>query len=94
VSGDITSVVAGVCGIVATSAGFWLFLRQWLRHRTERNRWSAVERIVERHGPDVLAMLPPLVREIRADGDARGEPKPPPRRRTRTRTPPDDTDRG
>jgi len=40
-------------------------LRQYLRYRAERERWRAVERLANAHGPEVLEALPNVARELR-----------------------------
>lgn len=60
-SADAVPVVSALLA----SSGLWLFLRQLLRNRAERERWRAAERLAAQHGPDVLQHLPALARELR-----------------------------
>ena len=67
--------ILGVVTVLTSSAGLWLFLRQWLRTRAENNRYRWAERLADKHGPDVLAQLPELAGILR-DGPSNipGEP--------------------
>jgi hypothetical protein len=66
----LSGVLSTAVGTLAVS-GLWLCLRQLIAYRAERHRWRTVERLVERHGLDVLDHLPELARELR-------EPRPSP----------------
>lgn len=64
-SADAVPVLATAASALLASSGVWLFLRQLLRNRAERERWQVAERLAERHGPDILQHLPALARELR-----------------------------
>jgi hypothetical protein len=85
-SADAVPFLATTVGALLASSGLWLFLRQLLRNRAERERWHAAERLADRHGPDILRCLPALARELRdapppAEESGPSTPRLPARRR-------------
>jgi hypothetical protein len=51
--------------VLAVLSGFGLTCRVVVGYFQERYRWKTVERMVDRHGADVIAALPTLARELR-----------------------------
>ncbi|MBG0560121.1 hypothetical protein [Actinoplanes aureus] len=61
------TLTAGALVSLSGSVGLWMCVRQYIKARNEANRWKSVERLAERHGPEVLTVLPRLARELRDD---------------------------
>lgn len=56
--GALTAIVTGV-----------VFLRaRQKRYEAEQARWAAAERMADKHGPDVLKIIPQLAKELREAG--------------------------
>ncbi|MFI6785671.1 hypothetical protein [Micromonospora sp. NPDC050276] len=66
-SGGDGSVVAAALATASGSAGLWWLLRDWLRSRRERGRFSDVTHLIEKVGTDKIEEVARLAEVLITD---------------------------
>lgn len=69
-NGGDGSVVVAVLATTSGSAGLWWLLRDWLRNRRERGRFSDVMHLIEKVGTDKIGEVAHLAEVLITDSRA------------------------